>query len=307
MQLVLRHQAGRVAVDQREGRNLLIGRRPAQTDDIGKEQRVLGDPGREEQIRRGQRICRVVHIDIAFPPLGELRRHRRVHADRHAVAGRVLEGRVDLLADRLAPIGALALVGNHRLRPGHLRVVLLPVLIDEHLDALHPRFRLREHRARLQIGDALLERGDLLQQFLTLAFSGGGRGRRIERDIELLLPVLRDLDTAAPERRQPRRGGRDRVLAHWQRAKRIRALRVGRRHELRTVLLVDGRDLGVRAPPHPGRFSRGPATRHDDPPCSSARAQPASERWHVRPHISAPGWPPPTHTHASDRPTNTSS
>jgi hypothetical protein len=66
------------------------------------------------------------------------------------------------------------------------------------------RLGLGEHGAGLEIGDALFERRDLLQQLLTLAFSRRGSRGRIERDIERRLAVHRDLDATAPEGGQAR-------------------------------------------------------------------------------------------------------
>ena len=58
VQFVLPFQSGGVAVQQRQAGNLGVRRRAAQRDDVGEEDRVLRDAGREEQVggRQGVRV-----------------------------------------------------------------------------------------------------------------------------------------------------------------------------------------------------------------------------------------------------------
>jgi hypothetical protein len=77
--------------------------------------------------------------------------------------------------------------------------------VDKYLDAPDARFRLRQHGARLQIRDALLEGRNSLQQLLTLELGGLGRSRCRDRNVEGLGPIGHDLDAGTSEGRQARR------------------------------------------------------------------------------------------------------
>jgi hypothetical protein len=180
--------------------------------------------------------------DSSTGTLGELGRDRRVNADLHLVLVRGCQGFFDLLVDRLAAVDALAAVGHHRLRPRYLFVVLLPVLVHEDLDAPDPRFGLGQHGVRFQIGDALLELRQLLQQLLPLRLRRRLRRCRVQRDVELRRLVFRDGQPPATECRKSPRGDRDRVIANRERLEGVRPLRVGRRFETRTGLGADGDD-----------------------------------------------------------------
>ena len=61
-------------------------------------------------------------------------------------------------------VHALALVGDFLLSARNGLVVLVSVLVDVDLDALDARLGLRQHRAGFEIGDALLERLDAVEQ-----------------------------------------------------------------------------------------------------------------------------------------------
>ena len=67
VQLVLANEARRVAVEQRQARNLRVRRRAAQRDDVGEEDGVLRDAGREEQVGRRQRVRVVVRRTSRSP------------------------------------------------------------------------------------------------------------------------------------------------------------------------------------------------------------------------------------------------
>src|SRR6185436_1143543 len=105
---VLFDQARGVSVDERQRRNLRVGRRPAQANDVREEQRVLGNPRREEQVRRRQGVGGIGGLDVAAGLRRELRRHGGVNANGYPVGRGLLDRSVDLLADGLTSIGALA-------------------------------------------------------------------------------------------------------------------------------------------------------------------------------------------------------
>jgi hypothetical protein len=108
--------------------------------------------------------------------------------------------------------------------------------VDKYLDAPDARFRLRQHGARLQIRDALLEGRNSLQQLLTLELGGLGRSRRRDRNVEGLGPIGHDLDAGTSEGRQARRrDNRKFVLPGRQVRQGVRSLSVG-----------GGRELGAR-------------------------------------------------------------
>ena len=56
--VILAFQPRTVTVEQREPGDFQVGRRAAQADDVGEEQRVLRDAGREEQVG-GRQLIRV--------------------------------------------------------------------------------------------------------------------------------------------------------------------------------------------------------------------------------------------------------
>ena len=181
----------------------------------------------------------------ALRALRKLRRDGGIDADTHAVFFGVGQRLFDLLVDRLPAIDALAPVGDGRLRSGHLLVVLVAVLVDEDFDAPHACFGLRQHGVRFEVGDALLELGDLLEQFLPLGVGRLCSGRGIERDVELHVLVGGDRHTLPPERGQAGGDDGDVVAADRQRAERIGALRVGHGLEPRAGRRVDGRHRGI--------------------------------------------------------------
>ena len=127
-----------------------------------------------------------------FGPLRELCRDRRIDADLHAVLFSVGQRLFDLLVDRLPAIDALAPVGHHWLRARHRLVVLGAVLVDVDLDAADARFGIGQHRVRFEIRDALLQFGQLLEQFLPLGIGGLLRRRRVQSDVELNILVRGD-------------------------------------------------------------------------------------------------------------------
>ena len=186
-----------------------------------------------------------VGVVLALGPPGELRGHGRVHADRDPAILGVFEGFLDFLADGLPPVDALAPVRDGRLRTGHRLLGLGAVRIDEHLDPADPHLGLRQHGARLQVGDPLFERRHVLEQLLPLELRRLGGSGRVHRDVERRGAVGDHFDVGTPERRQAARHDRDVVAARGQRAEGVCALRIRRGRELRAGRGVGRGDGGV--------------------------------------------------------------
>jgi hypothetical protein len=117
-----------VPVQQRQARNLGVGRRPAESDDVGEKDGVLSDAGGEEQVGGRQGVGVIVDHRIgAFGPLRELGTDRRIDADLHVVLFGIGQRLFDFFADSLAAVNALASIGDGTLRSGNLFVVFVPI------------------------------------------------------------------------------------------------------------------------------------------------------------------------------------
>ncbi len=127
------------------------------------------DEPRERDVR-GRQAVGVSVRDRVWPLrlMGDLERRHVVDADFDAVRALLGERVADLVLDRLAPMRELTLIGGHLLRPRHLVVVLVAVLVHPDADLLDQHLRRGQHGGRLEVGQALFERVDAVEQRLPI-------------------------------------------------------------------------------------------------------------------------------------------